>query len=146
VCFSDRDYLEVLRNFGQHAEVEAAEVAEVQRLQILRVANKLSSVFFSLTLPSLSNFQSAADLEVPRNYVQLAEVEVAEVADAEVTNSLSCRQVQQVVRCVFLTGITSTLKLSKCFRFRDTKEVSKPAEVEVAEASMLISNKILVPG
>jgi hypothetical protein len=66
--------------FCAAAEVEAAEAAEMQRLQILRVANKLSSVFFPLTLPSLSNSQSAADLEVPRNYVQLAEVEVAEVS------------------------------------------------------------------
>ncbi|KAJ7860514.1 hypothetical protein B0H13DRAFT_1900965 [Mycena leptocephala] len=84
-----------------YEEVEVVEVAEVQRLQILRVVNKLSN------------------LEVPRNYVQLAEVEVAEVADDEFselpTSSTSCQ----------------------CPRFRDAEEVSKPAEVEVAEVSKL---------
>ncbi|KAJ7861940.1 hypothetical protein B0H13DRAFT_1900290 [Mycena leptocephala] len=105
-----RTFLKVLET-PKLAEVEVAKVAEVQRLQILRVANKsevlrnfvqhaeveAAEVAEVQRLQILRVANKLSNLEVLRNYVQFAEVEVAEVADAEVTNSLSCRQVQQVV-------------------------------------------------
>jgi hypothetical protein len=117
------------------AEVEVAEVAEVQKLQVPRVAdkfNKLSVGFFSLALPPLK-FSKCCRFRGPRNFVQLAG---RGCGAAVVKKDPTCQQVQQFVRSVFLAGITFALKFSKCFRFRDIEEV------EFAEVSRSIGNRI----
>jgi hypothetical protein len=114
---------------------EVAEVAEVQKLQNhptrQRFGQDLVKIWaIKLILAKAIGLSKCCRL---RGTEELCSLRLRRLRRSDVTNSPSCRRVQQVVRCVFLSGITSALKLSKCFRLRDIEEV-KFAEVSSQSA------------